>query len=81
MHEFRSKLGNDGRIIIPVLCRKYLQLQAGEELIIHIEKDELHISSLKNALKKAQARVQRYAKSKSLVEKLILTRQEDNKND
>lgn len=80
-HEFRAKLGDDGRIIIPAPCRKQLQLQAGEELIIHVEKNELHISSLKNALKKAQARVRHYAKNQSLVEKLILMRQEDNQND
>lgn len=81
MNEFRAKLGENGRIVIPAFCRKQLQFEAGEELIFHIKNNELHILSLKQSLKKAQALVQRHAKNQSLVEKLILLRREDNSHD
>ncbi len=81
MHEYRAKLGEDGRIVIPAECRRKLHLQPGEELIIHIEKEELHLYSLKHSLKKAQETVQKYAKGQSLVAKLKDMRNKDNKNE
>jgi len=77
MNEFRIKLGNDGRVLIPASFRRQLHLHPGEELIVKIEDRELHLSSLKNSLKKAQAIVSRLAKGESLVEKLKKMRREE----
>lgn len=77
MLEFRTKLTEGGRVVIPALYRKQLQLEPGEELIIRLEDDELHLMSLKHSLKKAQALVQGYAKNTSLVTLLKEMRKKD----
>ncbi len=81
MNEYRAKLNKNGRIIIPVACRKMLHLEPGEELIIRIENNELHLLSLKLSLKRAQSLVKQYAKDQSLTEKLAALRREDEQNE
>jgi AbrB family looped-hinge helix DNA binding protein len=81
MNEFRIKLGNDGRILIPAFCRHQLQLQPGEELIIRVEDRELHLTSLKDSLNKAQRLVKQLAKGQSLVDKLIKMRHDEQDNE
>ena len=77
MNEFRAKIGEDGRVLIPIFCRRQLKLNPGEEIIIKLDKDELHLFSLKQSLKNAQAIVQGYAKNQSLVKKLRQMRKKD----
>jgi AbrB family looped-hinge helix DNA binding protein len=77
MNEFRAKMGEDGRIVIPAACRRLLHVKPGEELIMHVDKDELHVFSLKHSLKKAQEKVQKYSKGKSLVKQLKTMRKEE----
>lgn len=77
MKEYRAKLGENGRVIIPVTCRKMLDLQSGEELILHVVDNELHITSLKQSLQKAQLLVQSYAKQQSLTKILRELRNKD----
>ncbi|MEM1244074.1 MAG: AbrB/MazE/SpoVT family DNA-binding domain-containing protein [Pseudomonadota bacterium] len=81
MNEYRTKLSEDGRVVIPAACRKYLHLKAGEEIIIRVEDHELRLLSLRHSLRKAQALVKSYSKGKSLVKALIDLRKEDNKNE
>ncbi len=80
-NEFRARIGANGRIVIPVVCRKLLDFQADEELVLRVEEDGLHITNLKSTLKKAQSLVQRYAKDRNLVEELKAQRAEDAKNE
>lgn len=77
MKEFRAKMGENGRIVIPVLFRRELNIEPGEELIMRMEKNELHVISSKQSLKNAQSKVQALAKGVSLVKKLKSLRQED----
>ena len=77
MHEFRVKIGEDGRILIPVFCRRQLNLSPGEEIILKLDKDELHLFSLNRSLKNAQKIVQHYAKNKNLVKTLRQQRKQD----
>lgn len=77
MIEFRTKLSENGRIIIPASCRQLLHLKPGEELIIRVEDDEMTISTAKQALKKVQHLVRKHAKNKSLVKKLKTIRRAD----
>ncbi len=71
----------NGRVVIPIQCQRLLQLQPGEELVIRIENDELHVFSLQHSLKKAQNLVRKHAKNKSLVEKLKTMRREDSSHE
>lgn len=81
MAEYRVKLQENGRIMIPASYRKQLHFEPGEELILRVEENGLHLYSLKQSLQKAQSIVQRYAKNKSLVAELHRMRKEDSKND
>ena len=81
MREFRSKIGEDGRVVIPALFRRELHIEPGEELIIKMEKNELRVISGKQSLKNAQQKVQLFAKGVSLVEKLKVLRQEDQESE
>ncbi len=81
MREFRSRMAEDGRIVIPAIIRRELHIEPGEELILKMAKNELHVISGKQALKNAQQRVQALAKGISLVEKLKTLRQEDSANE
>lgn len=81
MEEFRTKVAEDGRIVIPARCPKKLGLEPGEEIIISITDNELRLLSLKHSLKKAQMLVRQHAKNRSLVKELKLMREEDQRNE
>jgi len=81
MREFKTKLGEDGRVVIPAGCRKALKLLPGAELVIFIDEDHLHLYTKKTALKAAQARVTAKTKQKSLVKALKEMRNKDASND
>jgi AbrB family looped-hinge helix DNA binding protein len=77
MQDYRTQLGLNGRIVIPASYRKQLQLKPGDELVLHVEDDELRIFTLKHSLKRVQNAVHKYAKGKSLVEQLKKMRKKD----
>lgn len=77
MQEFRTKISENGRIIIPAICRRQLHLVPGQDLIIRIENEELRIYSINHSLKKAQDLVGKHAKNKDLVKELKKMRKED----
>jgi len=75
--EFRVKMADNGRIVIPMACRQLLGIQSGEDLIIRVEDHELRLFSLKHSLQKARSIVQKHAKNKSLVKQLKIMRKSD----
>lgn len=81
MSEHRVKLQENGRIVIPANYRKQLHLEPGEELILRVEENGLHLYSLKQSIHKAQSIVKRYAKNQSLVAELQRMRKEDSMHD
>lgn len=78
MNDVRTKMGEGGRIIIPALFRQALHLEVGDDIILHIENNEIHMTTPEQALLKLQAKVKSYTdkleKPISLVEDLIATR-------
>lgn len=60
MQEHRTKLDEHGRLVIPIAFRNVLNIKAGDHVVLRIEGDELHISSIKQALKCAQRLVKQY---------------------
>ena len=77
MHEYRAKLGDNGRLVIPANCRKLLHLVPGDELILRLEENGLHIRSLKQSIQQAQNIIHSYAKEQCLTVKLRELRNED----
>lgn len=82
MREFRAKLNTNGRVVIPALCRKMLDLKPGEDVIISVNGREARLFAVKHAVTKAQAEIKQYAKGvKSLSDELIKIRREEAKRD
>jgi len=75
MFEFKTKLGRGGRIVIPAEYRQALHLQVGDDVILRLKDDEIHIFTPDQALQQAQALVRRYVPlGRLLSEELIAER-------
>jgi len=75
--EARTRINENGRLVIPASFRKALNINPGDELVLRLEDDELHISTLKRRVESAQKLVKRYLKpGESLVDELISERRE-----
>ena len=75
--ETRARVNENGRVVIPASFRKALGINAGDEVVLRIEDDELRITTLKRRLERAQRRIRRYVKpGRSLVNELLAERRE-----
>jgi AbrB family looped-hinge helix DNA binding protein len=71
----RTKLTEDGAVILPPEVRDALGLRAGDVIIMAVEDGELRLWSLDHAIKRAQEMVRRYVpEGVSLVDELIAER-------
>jgi AbrB family looped-hinge helix DNA binding protein len=78
MHEYRTKINENGRLVIPAAYRKALGIKTGDEVVLRIEEEELHISNTKNALKRARRLVKQYINDEiNLTESLITDRRKE----
>ncbi len=53
MMEFKTKLTEGGRIVIPAEYRQALGLHVGDELILRLEDGEVRIFTARQAIKRA----------------------------
>lgn len=78
MNDIRTKIGEGGRVIIPAAFRNALHLEPGDDIILHFENNEIHMTTPEQALLKLQAKVKSYTekleKPISLVDELIKMR-------
>lgn len=75
--ETRTRVNENGRVVIPASYRKALGIKAGDELILRMEDDELRITTMKRRIERAQRLVRKYVKpGTSLVDELIAERRE-----
>ncbi len=75
--EARLRVNENGRVVIPAPFRKALGINAGDEVVLRIEDDELRITTLKRRVARAQQRIRRYVKpGRSLAAELIAERRE-----
>ena len=75
--EIRTRLNENGRLVIPASYRKALGIKAGDEVILRMEDDELRITTMKLRIERAQRLVRKYIKpGTSLVDELIAERRE-----
>ncbi len=85
MNDIRTKIGEGGRVIIPVFLRQALHLKPGDDIILHFEDNEIHITTPEQALFKLQTKVKRYldktGKPVSLVDELIAMRRAEAKDE
>ena len=55
MGSYVTKLGKAGRLVIPARLRRELGIEAGDELILRLDEEGLHLSTPAQALTRAQA--------------------------
>lgn len=78
----RTRVNENGRVVIPASFRQALGIRIGDEVILQIVDDELRISTLRRRLQRAQRLVRKYVKStSSLVDELIAERHEAARNE
>jgi AbrB family looped-hinge helix DNA binding protein len=82
MSEIRTKINENGRVVIPSAMREALGIRPGDELVLRLEDDELRITTLKRRIERAQNHVRRFAKpGVSLVDELLTMRREAGRNE
>jgi bifunctional DNA-binding transcriptional regulator/antitoxin component of YhaV-PrlF toxin-antitoxin module len=79
----RAKVAKGGKISIPSICRKYLNLRDGEEIIFSInDNNDVVISPMHITLERARKLISKYHNpNKSLVDELINQRRIEAKNE
>jgi AbrB family looped-hinge helix DNA binding protein len=76
-NETRTRINQNGRVVIPASFRKALGLNIGDEVVLRIEDDEMRISTLKRRIERAQRLVRQHVKpGTSLADELIAERRE-----
>ncbi len=77
MLECRTKIHDNGRLVVPLACRQALGLGAGEDVILRIEQGELRLYPAKQALTRAKQLVKKYMPRRKLVDELLLERRKE----
>lgn len=78
MSTIRTRVGKGGRVVIPAEYRKSLGLKPGDEVLLVLEKDEVRLVTLRQAVERAQSLVRRYVpRNRSLVDELLEERREE----
>ncbi len=76
-NEARTRLNENGRLVIPAAFRKALGIDPGDEVILRLEEDELRLTTLKHRIARAQRNARKYLKPGfSLADELIAERRE-----
>lgn len=80
--EARLRVNENGRVVIPASFRKALGINAGDEVVLSLENDELRITTLRHRLERARRRIRQYIKpGRSLAYELIAERREAAKHE
>lgn len=78
MDETKTRLGQGGRLVIPTEYRRRLGLETGDEVLMRLDEEGLHLSTPAQAVARAQALVRRYIpEERSLSDELISERREE----
>ncbi|MFO0807539.1 MAG: AbrB/MazE/SpoVT family DNA-binding domain-containing protein [Gemmataceae bacterium] len=74
-NSFHTKLGDDGRIVIPAECRKRFGLKPGDTVVVEADELGLHLRSMAQVVKDVQAAFAPFCvPGKSVVDELIAER-------
>jgi len=75
--EARTRVNENGRVVIPASFRKALGIEVGDEVVLRIEDDEVRITTQQRRIQRAQRRARKYVKrGTSLVSELLAERRE-----
>lgn len=80
--EIRTRVNENGRVVIPSSFRKALGIEIGDEVVLRIEGDELRITTQQRRIQRAQRRARQYLKpGTSLVDELLAERRKAARNE
>jgi AbrB family looped-hinge helix DNA binding protein len=80
--EARTRVNENGRVVIPSSIRKALGIEVGDEVMLRIEDDELRITTQQRRIQRAQRRARQYVKpGTSLVDELLADRRKAARNE
>ena len=78
MRQFNVTVGENGRMIIPAIFRKQLNLKAGDEVVVKLSADnDIIVHSPKQPLTKLQALIKNKVGNESLVDALFEMRKKE----
>ena len=78
----KAKIVKGGKVSIPSIYRKTLNIKEGDEIVFNLHNDELTLSPIKASLKKVREMINRYhSTNESLVDRLITERRIEAKNE
>jgi bifunctional DNA-binding transcriptional regulator/antitoxin component of YhaV-PrlF toxin-antitoxin module len=82
MDRILTKLGDGGRLVIPVEYRKALGIDTGDELVLVLEDQSLRVLTPREGIRRAQALVRSYIpKGRRLSEELIRERRQESQSE
>ena len=82
MQEVQTRLGENGRIVIPAEFRKLLGLKVGDPLVVRLDEDGLRIESRRAAVRAAQRMIrERVPKGELLTERLFKMRRAETRDE
>jgi len=82
MEEARTRVNENGRVVIPSSFRKALGIEIGDEVVLRIEDDELRITTQQRRIQRAQRRARQRLKSgTSLVDELLAERRKASRHE
>jgi AbrB family looped-hinge helix DNA binding protein len=80
--ETRTRVNENGRVVIPASFRKALGIKIGDEVVLRIEDDELRISTMRRRIERVQRLIRERTKpGKSVVDEFIRERREAARNE
>jgi AbrB family looped-hinge helix DNA binding protein len=80
--QIKTRLGSDGRIVLPAVVRRALGLRPGDQLIVDVEGQEIRLVTVAEAARRAQELVSRYVDpGESLAESLVAERRRESADD
>ena len=80
--EIRTRVNENGRVVIPASFRKALGINVGDQIVLRIEDDELRITTVQRRVERAQRLVRKHVKpGTSLVDELIAERRQAARNE
>ena len=75
---YRAKVNDEGRLVIPAECRKYLGIVGSQEVILQVDETGLRLLTKEQALKQLQDKVATVIGAEvALVQEFLQERQQD----
>ena len=76
-HTTRTRVSENGRVVIPASFRKALGIEIGDEVVLELKHDELRITTQQQRIQRARERARKYLpKGVSLSKELLAERRE-----